>query len=128
MYEPEDFYPHERGDADEPQAIAPELATANNLNAVLVPVLVLDASGVVRFANRAAERLFGRSRDALTGTCLGLPVLHEGRAEIDILQGDGTARAAALRLLQGDWEGVPSLFLVLQALSERTALHWPEAA
>ena len=47
-------------------------------------ILVLDAQGVIRFANQAAEEIFGRDRDQLVGHDFGRPLTINGRGRIQL--------------------------------------------
>ncbi|AKF79233.1 histidine kinase [Myxococcus fulvus 124B02] len=94
------------------------------------PLLMVDASGRMRFVNAEAERVFGHPREALLGH--GVEVLvPEGLFGGQRLDGDSTARAlrgqradgtpvaleARLRNVHGP-EG-PSLLVVLRDVTER---------
>ena len=54
-------------------------------------ILILDRSGAVRFVNRGAEKMYGRSAADLVGQAGGF-VIQPGTAEIDIPLPGGTAR------------------------------------
>ena len=73
-------------------------------------ILVVDASGVIRFANPAAVALFGWSADGLFGTELGFPVLSGERADIEVVRPGGETVTAELRIVDADWarDGTPS--------------------
>jgi len=66
-------------------------------------ILIVDADGVIRFANPAAEVLFGRSIDELVGTELGFPVLTGERADIEVVRPGGETVTAELRVVDADW-------------------------
>ena len=66
-------------------------------------ILIVDADGVIRFANPAAEVLFGRSNDELVGTELGFPVLSGERADIEVVRPGGETVTAELRVVDADW-------------------------
>jgi PAS domain S-box-containing protein len=66
-------------------------------------ILIVDAEGVIRFANPAAEVLFGRSQDELVGTELGFPVLTGERADIEVVRPGGETVTAELRVVDADW-------------------------
>src|SRR3982751_6502348 len=68
-------------------------------------ILVVDANGVIRFANPAAELLFGRSADQLVGTELGFPVLSGERADIEVVRPGGETVTAELRIVDAEWAG-----------------------
>src|SRR5437870_2661741 len=46
-------------------------------------VVIVDLAGSIRFANPAAERLFGRPLSELIGTDLGTPAVEGDMAEIE---------------------------------------------
>ena len=66
-------------------------------------ILVVDGNGVIRFANPAAELLFGRSAAELVGTELGFPVLSGERADIEVVRPGGETVTAELRIVDADW-------------------------
>ena len=66
-------------------------------------ILVVDGNGVIRFANPAAELLFGRSADELVGTELGFPVLSGERADIEVVRPGGETVTAELRIVDAEW-------------------------
>ena len=47
-------------------------------------VVIVNRDGIIRFANPAAERLFGRSCDELKNRELGFPVVVSGTAEVEV--------------------------------------------
>ena len=66
-------------------------------------ILVVDGNGVIRFANPAAELLFGRRADELVGTELGFPVLSGERADIEVVRPGGETVTAELRIVDAEW-------------------------
>ncbi|MFL5538681.1 MAG: PAS domain-containing protein, partial [Longimicrobiaceae bacterium] len=52
-------------------------------------VVIVSRDGVVRFANPAAQRLFGRRADELLESELGVPILAGETAEIDVVRRGG---------------------------------------
>ena len=68
-------------------------------------ILVVDADGVIRFANPAAEGLFGRSTAQLVGTELGFPVVAGETAEVEVVRPGGETVTAELRIVDADWAG-----------------------
>ena len=64
---------------------------------------VVDGHGVIRFANPAAELLFGRRADELVGTELGFPVLSGERADIEVVRPGGETVTAELRIVDAEW-------------------------
>ena len=88
-------------------------------------ILVVDANGVIRFANPAAELLFGRSIDELVGTELGFPVLSGERADIEVVRPGGETVTAELRIVDADWSeggghsGQPARLVSLRDVTDR---------
>jgi signal transduction histidine kinase len=82
-------------------------------------VVIVSRDGVVRFANPAARRLFGRRADELLGRELGLPVLAGETTEIDVLRRGGGSAVAELRAVETEWEGEPALLVSLRDVTDR---------
>lgn len=81
--------------------------------------LVVDQVGVVRFANAAAARLFGRNPKHLLGQPLGLPLTANGTTDIELLRPDGTIRFAELRVTDIVWQDEPAFLATLYDITER---------
>ena len=82
-------------------------------------ILIVDSTGVIRFANPAAEELFGRDRRQLLGTALGFPLVATESTEIDVVRGSGDSVGAELRVVNVDWEGEPALLVSIRDISDR---------
>ena len=82
-------------------------------------VLVVDADGLVRFVNPAAERLLGRSAAELLGSNLGQPIVIGEMAEMVVMRKDGSLVTVELRAAQVTWEGAPAVVASLRDMSER---------
>ncbi len=123
--------------AGETPHAATELSTSapEVLDALPEPVLVVDATLTVRFANAAAERLLGKHRDAIVGRhcgevlgcravtgdplegrrCLGRAVLHDGRVLRNvgaIVRGTDGELAVELSYGRAGHEGKASLLAI----------------
>jgi len=81
-------------------------------------VVVVDAEGMIRFANPAAEALFGRPAAELAESPFGFAVT-DGRAEIDVLRRGGGVVSAELRAVDVDWEGQPMRLISLRDVTDR---------
>jgi signal transduction histidine kinase len=82
-------------------------------------ILIVDATGVIRFANPAAQVLFGRSHKQLVGTALGFPVVVGESTEVDVMRpGDG-AITTELRVVDVEWGGTPALLVSLRDITDR---------
>jgi signal transduction histidine kinase len=82
-------------------------------------VVIVSRSGTVRFANPAAQRLFGRGADELLESELGLPTLAGETTEIDVVRRGGETAAAELRAAEVEWEGEPALLVSLRDVTDR---------
>ena len=86
-------------------------------------VVIVGTDGVIRFANPAAERLFGRSASALCGQPFGLPVVTEESTEVELRRPSGEMVTAELRLVDSDWEGASALLVSLRDVTDRKQLE-----
>jgi signal transduction histidine kinase len=98
-------------------------------------VVLVDGAGDIRYANPAAERLFGRPAAALVGHPFGFPALAGETTEIDVLRPGGRAVTAELRAVDTDWEGAPATLVSLRDVTDRKRaeeharrLAWERAA
>ncbi|HSU14179.1 ATP-binding protein [Longimicrobium sp.] len=82
-------------------------------------VMIVGRDGVVRFANPAAEALFGRPAEELVGGELGFPTLAGETTEIDVVRRGGGTAAAELRAVETDWEGEPAFIVSLRDVTDR---------
>jgi signal transduction histidine kinase len=82
-------------------------------------ILIVDATGIIRFANPAAERLFGRSHEQLVGTQLGFPVVVGESTEVEVVRPDGGAITTELRVVDVEWAGAEALLVSLRDITDR---------
>ncbi|MEX2284153.1 MAG: ATP-binding protein [Gemmatimonadota bacterium] len=82
-------------------------------------ILILDDACIIRFANPAAVRLFGRKVEDLIGSPFGFPVVVGDTAELDVVRPDGRALIVELRVGQSTWDGVPARIASLRDCTER---------
>jgi PAS domain S-box-containing protein len=83
------------------------------------PIVVVGARGHIRFANPAAEALFGRHLDRLVGVPFGFPLTAGETAEVDILSGNGGRTVAEMRVVDFDWAGESVFLASLRDVSDR---------
>jgi signal transduction histidine kinase len=108
---------HETDLARELQATREQLRNLIERNADAI--VVVDTTGVVRFANPAAERLFRQNVADLVGAPLGMPVVVGEITEIDIVgQGDELG-VAEMRVVETEWGGRAARLAVLRDITER---------
>ncbi len=81
-------------------------------------MIVLDATGVILFANPAAEELFGVAGGALVGVEFGHPVLGDRPFEVELPRA-GETRIAELRAAGIEWQGRPAFLASLREVTER---------
>jgi signal transduction histidine kinase len=109
---------HESDLARELEATREQLRNLIERNADAI--VVTDGSGLVRFVNPAAERLFGRSAADLVGTPLGMPVVVGETTEIDILgPGEQATGVAEMRVVETEWGGTEARLAVLRDITDR---------
>jgi signal transduction histidine kinase len=82
-------------------------------------VVIVDGHGVIRFANPAAERLFGRSAAELRGHELGFPILTEDAAEVEVVRPQQQTVTADLRTVEMVWEEEPAHLISLRDVTDR---------
>jgi PAS domain S-box-containing protein len=82
-------------------------------------IIVVDANGIVRFVNPAAEELFGQSAEELLGELFGFPIVAGETAEIDTFKrGEGYTRIAEMRVVEVEWEGEQAYLMSLRDITE----------
>lgn len=82
-------------------------------------ILIISKSGIVEFANRAAEELFGRTKAKLEGRDFGYPITRGGSDEIDIIKPDKEHVSAEMQIVELDWQGEDAYLVLLHDISER---------
>ena len=82
-------------------------------------VIVGADDGLIRFANPAAEHLFGRTARDLLGTPFGYPVANGEPAPIDVVRPGGATVSAELRVVEIVWDGEPAHLLSIRDITER---------
>lgn|GEM_PF-831314 len=82
-------------------------------------LIVVDPRGVVRFANPAAENLFGRPASDLLGHWLGSLYVVSELAEISIIRPTGEVVIAEMRVVQIQWENDTAFLASLRDVTQR---------
>jgi signal transduction histidine kinase len=118
-----DAAPRTRAPAPAGDGVRPAQAADERLRTLIerLPdgVLLLGPRGEVRFANPAAEALFGRGAEELEGAILGLPLVPGETVEIDIVPRGRAPGVAELRVVEVDWEHEPALLVSLRDVTDR---------
>ncbi len=81
-------------------------------------MLIIDAAGMVRYANRAAQVMLGRKATALVGFDFGNP-LAMVVAELDLVRGDGEPIIVELRVTEIVWNEAPARLAALRDVTAR---------
>jgi signal transduction histidine kinase len=82
-------------------------------------VVVVDRDGIIRFANPAAQQLFGRTADDLVGRELGFPVVVGDTAGVEVVRPTHDTVTAELRVVDTDWDGEQALLVSLRDVTDR---------
>ncbi len=82
-------------------------------------ILVVDTSGVIRFANPAVKKIFGRGPGELTGEAFGFPIGDQEATTIQILGEGKRARTAELRIVEIEWDGEPAYLAAIRDITDR---------
>lgn len=93
--------------------------TDQNLDAILV----VDQSGIVRFANPAAEGVFRQRQDELRGTRFGCVAPGREAEQLCIPQPNGEAKVVEMRVAAIEWEGEPACLASLRDITERKRIE-----
>ena len=83
-------------------------------------IVVVDANGVVRFANPTATRFFTGLGHELVGSPFGFPIVAEETTEVDLVS-EGTPRVAEMRVVESEWEGETAYIASLRDITDRRA-------
>ena len=82
-------------------------------------IVIVGMDGIVRFANPAAEHLFGRKLSELVGSEFGFPMANGQPAPIDVVRPGGVTVAAELRVGDIMWEGELARLVSIRDVTER---------
>src|ERR1700744_4321853 len=80
-------------------------------------ILVVDAEGIILFANPAAEDLFGRQSNQLIGSSIGIPVVIGEMTEIVIVRNGGQKLDAEIRVVETVWDRHTAMLVSLRDVS-----------
>jgi hypothetical protein len=86
-------------------------------------IIVINAEGVVLFANPAAELLFGRESDDLIGELFGFPVFGGKTTEIDILRKGSEPLIAEMRMVETVFDGHKAYLASIRDVSDRKMIE-----
>jgi two-component system, cell cycle sensor histidine kinase and response regulator CckA len=82
-------------------------------------VVLIGTDGLIRFTNPAADQLFQRTSEQLTGSPFGFPVTENRTTEIEISHEHGQSTPVEMRVVPIIWEGEPAYLASLRDVTER---------
>jgi PAS domain S-box-containing protein len=82
-----------------------------------VAIVVVDRKEQIRYLNKAAEALFGKSSQELVGAPFGSPITTKDIAEIEIIRPDRGVTYAEMRATALRWGGEDQHLLIIQDVS-----------
>jgi signal transduction histidine kinase len=88
------------------------------LSAIVDGVVVVDEQGCVRFANRAAEEMFGLDEGGLVGDEFGFPIVAGVTTELDLVS-RGEPCVLEMRVVETTWDDRPALLASLRDITAR---------
>lgn len=95
----------------------------NRLNTIIKSIsdgiLIVDRKGIVRFANPAATRIFGRPLAQLLGHDLGWPMVVGNTAELEIILPSGKISFGEMTVAETEWEGESVYVVCLRDIHQR---------
>jgi PAS domain-containing protein len=87
-------------------------------------IVIIDKEGIIRFANHAAESLFGMTEKELVGSSFGFPLTESVYTEIEIISPSGMGRRVAeMHVTEMEWEGKPSYLASLFDITDKWLLR-----
>ena len=100
-----------------------ELRLHTIVNTTSYGILILNHHGLIKFANSAAAELFNRSQTDLLEHDLGIPILDQETAELEILQPDASFKVIDIRVADFEWNGEPVNLVSLQDITSRKQME-----
>jgi two-component sensor histidine kinase len=82
-------------------------------------IMVVDAAGIIRYANPAAQQLFDRTWEELLGKPFGSPVLVGEAAELNLVQRGGAVGVVEMRTGAVEWQGAEAFLVTLRDITTR---------
>jgi len=82
-------------------------------------IVIVGLDGAIRFANPAAEDLFGRPLKQLTGADLGFPAIDGEASEVEVVRPKGACVTAELRVAKTEWDGERVQLVSLRDVTDR---------
>lgn len=86
-------------------------------------IVIVDAKGVIRLANPAAEKILGQTAAELQGVAFGFPVVEGEITELDLSRRPGGPGVAEMRVVAIPWEGRSAFLASLRDMTQRKQLE-----
>jgi signal transduction histidine kinase/ActR/RegA family two-component response regulator len=83
-------------------------------------VVVVDRDGIVRFANDAAVKLFGKRADAFIGGAFGIPIASQEITQIEIPR-DDRPQIGEMRVADCEWGDMAAHLVLIRDITEKVA-------
>jgi signal transduction histidine kinase len=109
----------ERGPSGEQREGGEQARLRTIVNRMADGVVIVGLNGTIRFANPAAERLFGRPATELVGRDFGFPVLVGDTTEVEVVRPQQQTVTAELRTVESEWEGERAHLVSLRDITDR---------
>ncbi|MBJ7900345.1 MAG: EAL domain-containing protein [Cyanobacteria bacterium RI_101] len=83
-------------------------------------LVIVNHQGVIKFVNPAAESLFGRRKEKLLDTHIGIPLVADDATEIVLTPPGGKIVITQMRMTDILWENRPAFLLSLRNITEQS--------
>jgi signal transduction histidine kinase len=117
--EPQTFQPERRGGVDRRRNGGEQARLRTIVERMADGVVIVSQEGLIRFANPAAERLFGRSLSELSEREFGFPVVVGDTTEVEVVRPQQQTVTAELRTVDTEWEAEPAYLISLRDVTDR---------
>ncbi len=82
-------------------------------------IILVDKQGIIRYANPAAAKLFHKPISELLDHYLGIPIMGNKTAELNIIRPGGEMGFGEMNITEMEWEGQPVYVLSMRDITAR---------
>lgn len=86
-------------------------------------IIITDYSGIIKYVNKAAEKMFGGKKEKLVGGLFGLPVIEGEFSEIDIIGNNKANGVGEIRSADILWEGEKTKLLTIRDITTQNEVE-----